>query len=233
MSNQGKLYLVPTPIGMNSIISEAVKAIVCETRHFIVESEKESRRFLKQCGYDLKNNYPDFYIVNEHNANDSFVEYLNPIKLGLNMVLMSDAGIPCVADPGSKIVKLCHQKLIDIIPMQGSSSILMALMASGLNGQQFNFHGYLPSEKGQRIDSLKKLQNEILKHGNSHIFIETPYRNNAMFQDILSNVTSSINLCIALNIEGENQLIKTQSISQWQKSSLVLEKEPAIFILGK
>jgi 16S rRNA (cytidine1402-2'-O)-methyltransferase len=230
---KGILYLVPTPIGINSLISSQTKELVCKTRHFIVETEKDARRFLKLCGYDLKNHYPEFYLLNEHNAHMSFEEYLSPINQGFNMVIMSDAGIPCVADPGYQVVKLCHQKGVEVIPVSGSSSIFLALMSSGFNGQNFSFHGYLPMDKQARAAKLKNIEFDIFKNNTSHLFIETPYRNNQLLADLLLNLPSDRLLCIAIDIEGDHQMIKTLSIKTWKTMSVVLDKSPAVFVLGK
>ncbi|MBI3233059.1 MAG: SAM-dependent methyltransferase [Bacteroidetes bacterium] len=230
---KGKLYLVPTPIGINSLISDQVKELVCVTRHFIVETEKDARRFLKLCGYDLKNHYPEFYLLNEHNAHQSFEEYMRPIQQGLNMVLMSDAGIPCVADPGYQVVKLCHQKEIEVLPFVGSSSIFLALMSSGFTGQSFTFHGYLPVDKPARVAKLKHLEMDIIKNGATQLFIETPYRNNQLLADLLTNLPAERLLCIAIDLEGEGQRIKTLPIKTWKTTAVVLDKSPAVFILGK
>lgn len=230
---KGILYLVPTPIGINSIVTSRIKDLVCITRHFVVETEKDARRFLKICGYDLKNNYPEFYLLNEHSAEINLDAYLSVLNKGMDMILLSDAGLPCVADPGFQMVKICQQKYITVVPLVGSSSIMMALMASGLNGQNFTFHGYIPIDKNLRISKIKSMEHDALKNNITNIFIETPYRNNQLLIDLVNSLQPSTLICVAIDLEGEHEVIRTLSATAWKKSAEILPKQPAVFIIGR
>lgn len=236
-SKVAKLYLIPSLLSDNNwktVLPISVSDIVKTTRYFIVENVRTARRFLKKVAPDINIDELTFYELNKRTSSASLPDYLLPIKAGNNMAVISEAGCPGVADPGAEIVKLAHQKAIEVVPLVGPSSILLALMASGLNGQSFAFAGYLPVKNPQRIKTIKKVEEHALRNNQTQIFIETPYRNHQLIDDLLKNCNSSTLLCIAANITAENEWIKTKSIQSWQKEKLPdLHKQPAIFLIGK
>ena len=174
-----------------------------------------------------------FQTLNEHTDKKNISELIIPLLDGKDIALLSEAGCPAIADPGSEIVRLAHQKNIPVKPVAGTSSIFMALMASGMNGQQFVFHGYLPKEQGERIKKIKECEQQALKKKYTQIFIEAPHRNNHLLEDILNECQQDTLLCIASAITGENEFIKTKNISAWKKTVPELHKIPTVFLIGK
>jgi 16S rRNA (cytidine1402-2'-O)-methyltransferase len=231
---RGHLYLVPTPLidGEIASIPEANRLIVSQCSYFLVESLKQGRRQVKALvpTFDFS---PAFF--EELSKNTDPVELdrlLDPAKKGFDICILSDAGSPVIADPGSNIVQLAHRQGINVVPLSGPSSIMLALMASGLSGQNFVFHGYLSRDKGKLKSNLKRLEQEARK-GYSQIFMETPYRNTALFDQILNTLSSEILFCIAADLTSPNSLVRTQSIVHWKKDKKPdLHKRPCIFILG-
>lgn len=229
----GKLYLIPNFLSENSDANQmplynALK--VFHIKHFIVESSKPARALLKSLQISTSQQEISLYELNEHtNLN----ELPNLIKVleGSDVGLISDAGLPCVADPGWQLVDLAQQKEIEVIPLLGSSSILLALMASGFSGQQFTFNGYLPIDKAKRQQKIREMQSQAVR-GFAQIFIEAPYRNNQLLNDLINILPDQLKLCIALNITGENSFVKTTTLSNWRKKMPNLHKQPVIFILG-
>ena len=236
MKNKGKLFLIPTTLGNNDfkkIIPEYNKTIINSLDNFIVEELRTARRFLKKIGYTKNFDNVNLSILNEHTDIKDIYDYLNPVDKGENIGLLSEAGVPCVADPGSEIVKIAHQKKISIIPLIGASSILLSLMASGFNGQNFAFLGYLPVKKSERINKLKKIEKKIYQDNQTQIFIEAPYRNNQMLESIFSVCDKNTLLCIAKNITLETEFIKTKTVSEWKKNPPDLHKQNTVFLLYK
>ena len=234
--NLGKLYLIPSPLGeseIDSIIPSEVVKIIHSLDEFIVEDEKAARRFFKKTNYPKPLESVSFHLLNKHTSANELSNYLSSSEKGGNIGLLSDAGCPSVADPGAEIVKLAHKKNIQVIPLVGPSSILLALMASGFNGQNFSFHGYLPKERNERIKKLKEIEKISFSKNQTQIFIETPYRNNQMIEDILSSCSNETKFCIACDITLATELIKTKSISEWRKNKPDINKRPAIFLLYK
>jgi 16S rRNA (cytidine1402-2'-O)-methyltransferase len=199
--------------------------------NFIVENIKTTRRFLRQLDpkFDIDNSF--FSILNKHTKLNELHNFLQPCREGKNIGLISEAGCPGIADPGASIVSIAHKEDIRVIPLIGPSSIFMALMASGLSGQNFCFHGYLPIDKSLRIKKIKQLSSFCIK-GSSQIFMETPFRNDALLTDLLINLNEDIKLCIAANISSNSEVIKTLSVKEWKKDRPKLNKKPSIFILG-
>lgn len=236
---KGKLYLIPNVLGGSNTetIPAYVQQVVQQLRVFIVENTKEARRFLVKMGLNRNGNSINdltFFELDKHAAEDTFSNYLQATENGTDIGLISDAGCPAVADPGSLIVQWAHEKEITVVPLVGPSSILLALMSSGMNGQQFAFSGYLPIAQAQRIQQLRQLERRVLHENQTQIFIETPYRNQALFTDILQTCHPTLRLCIAANLTLPNQYIKTHSISNWKNNPLPqLHKIPAVFLLGK
>ena len=233
---KGKLYLIPTTLGDNEpleVMPYSVKTIVEMVDHFIVENEKSARRFIKKI--TPKKSQPSLTIMklDKYAVELETQTFLNVCELGISVGLLSEAGVPAVADPGATIVKLAHEKGIKVVPLVGPSSILMALMSSGLNGQNFAFNGYLPIDNSERKKSIKELEKLSKDKNQSQIFIETPYRNDKMFTDLKSTLTPGTSLCIAVDISLPSEYIKTCTVSEWKRISPSLHKRPAIFIIQK
>jgi 16S rRNA (cytidine1402-2'-O)-methyltransferase len=232
----GTLYLIPCTLGETKP-EEVIPASVLETIRrldsFIVENSKSARAFLKSCSITIPQAELSIIEIDKHDPQQSTGVLLKSLLEGKDTGLLSEAGLPAVADPGAAIVKYAHQKGIKVVPLSGPSSILLALMSSGLNGQQFSFNGYLPVERGERIKALQRLEKESLQTGRTQIFIETPYRNNNMIKDIVENLNPSLRLCIAANITLPDESILTQSIREWKKKLPDLHKIPAVFCLGE
>lgn len=230
----GKLYLIPSPLGesdFNSVFPAFNSEIINEINHYIVEDERTERRFLKKLGIRTAIDDLTFFLMDKHAKGLDFKEFLQPCLEGLPVGLISDAGVPCIADPGHQIVSEAHRMGITVVPLIGPCSIILALMASGFNGQNFAFHGYLPAEQPDRERKLKILENGILKYKQTQIFIETPYRNNHIFNSIMRVCAPNLRLCIASNITCENESIVTKTIGQWKKTTVDLHKQPTIFLL--
>lgn len=233
---KGKLYLIPTTLGENEpleVMPYSVKKMVELIDHYIVENEKSARRFIKKI--TPKKSQPSLTMMSlDKYADEMEVRtYLDACDKGISVGLLSEAGVPAVADPGATIVKLAHEKGIQVIPLVGPSSILMALMASGMNGQNFAFNGYLPIDNSERKRAIKELERLSKDKNQSQIFIETPYRNEKMFTELKAALTPSTLLCIAVDITLPDEYIKTLSVADWKKQSPDLHKRPAIFIIQK
>jgi 16S rRNA (cytidine1402-2'-O)-methyltransferase len=231
----GTLFLIPSLLNYDvpENIPTAVTGIINATNDYVVENEKSARHFLKVAGIKKTFDSLNFHVLDEHTEAKNIHELLKPLTEGKNIVLLSEAGTPAIADPGSDLVRLAHQKNIKVQPVGGMSSIFMALMASGLNGQQFTFHGYLPKERDKRIHKIKTLEQQLMKDGYTQVFIETPYRNSHLLEDILKECKPETLLCIAASITGPDEMIKTKPISEWKKSVPALHKVPAVFLLGR
>lgn len=235
MSQFGTLYLIPVTLGDDNIsyvIPAEVIAITQKLDTFVVESEKSARHFLSTIKTAKPVRQLALNLLNEHTNDKDISTLLAPLLAGHDVGLMSDAGCPGIADPGAKLVELAHQKGIRVIPFVGPSSILLSLMASGLNGQQFAFLGYLPVDKTARNLKLKEIEKRSLSHKETQIFIETPYRNQHMFEAILSTCQPNTRLCIACDISLISEVIVTKTITTWKKSVLPdLHKRPTVFLL--
>lgn len=231
---QGKIFLIPNLIGntnINDVLPCNLKDIISHIDYFIVENIRNARRFLKKIDKNINIDILNFFVLNKNTQINDLNDFLMPAFSGNDIGLISEAGLPCIADPGSKIVNLAHQFNIKVVPVSGPSSIFMALMASGLNGQNFAFNGYLPINKSERTSKIKNLELRSEKENQSQIFIETPYRNNQLLNDILSTCRGNTMLGIAAEISTENEFIKTLTIAEWKKIKPDLNKKPTIFIL--
>lgn len=233
---RGVLYLIPTTLGdiePLEVLPLFVRKIIEELDWFIVENEKSARRYIKRI--TPKKSQPDLNLLKLDKYADSLEvrEYLNICEQGISIGLLSEAGVPAIADPGSEIVKMAHEKGIRVIPLVGPSSILLAMMASGLNGQNFAFNGYLPIDTQERKKAIKNLERLSKEKNQTQIFIETPYRNEKMFADLKSTLTPGTKLCIACDITLATEYIKTFSMGEWKAMQPNLNKRPAIFILQK
>jgi 16S rRNA (cytidine1402-2'-O)-methyltransferase len=233
---KGTLYLIPSAIGnsdLKTVLPSRIFEVINGIDHYIVENIKTSSGFLKRAGIKKSIRELFFYELNV-NTNEKVIQnYLDPADEGKNIGLISEAGIPCVADPGAPVVSLAHQKGISVIPLVGPSSILLALMASGLNGQNFAFAGYLPIEKRKRKEKLKELEKKIKTENQTQIFIEAPHRNDKLTDELLSVCDDTLYLSVAKNLTMDNELIATKKISEWKISRISLGKNPTVFILGK
>ena len=229
------LYLIPTTLGetdLNSVLPVGNFQIINNLKYFIVENLRSARRFLKQVNREINIDELTFFELNEHTNPLDLQQFITPLLNGNNVGILSEAGCPCTADPGSVVVELAHKKGIKIVPLVGPSSILLSLMASGFNGQNFAFNGYLPIDKKARINKLKILENRALTENQTQIFIETPYRNNQLLQDIIENLKSQTKLCIACELTTSNEFIKTSQLSDWKKNKADFNKKPAIFLIS-
>ena len=233
---KGILYLIPSPLGENApmeVLPLTVRKVIEEVTHFIVENEKDARRFIKRISPKKDQSLLQLYPLNKFTSPKEILTYLDPIQEGITMGVVSDAGCPGVADPGAEIVKMAHRKNIVVRPLVGPSSILLALMSSGLNGQNFAFNGYLPIDKSKRQKEIKKLEKKSYDYNQSQLFIETPYRNDQLLQDLLKILDRNTEVCIACDISLPTEYIKTFTVQQWKKIKLDLHKRPAIFIIHK
>lgn len=232
----GKLYLIPTTLGeMNheDALPQTIKRSIDFIDNYIVENEKTARRFIKTVHPEKKQPELNLFLLNKHTETKEHLDFIKPLLEGKNMGLMSEAGCPGVADPGAVIVRLAHEKGIQVIPLVGPSSILLAIMASGMNGQSFTFNGYLPIDKAEKKQALKGLEKLSFDKNQSQLFIETPYRNNKLLEDILQALQPNTLLCIACDITLPTEYIKTSTIQNWKKQKVDLHNRPTIFIIHK
>ncbi|WP_417196027.1 SAM-dependent methyltransferase [Bizionia sp.] len=232
----GKLFLIPTTLGDTNpldVLPITVKNTIEALDIFIVENEKTARRFIKSIAPEKSQPSLQLFLLNKFTEFTELPEFLNPCLKGKNVGLLSEAGCPAVADPGADVVKIAHQKNIEVVPLVGPSSIIMAVMGSGMNGQSFAFNGYLPIDKQERKAELQRLERVSFQQNQSQLFIETPYRNNAMLEDICKVLHPDTDVCIACDITLPTEFIKTQSVQAWKKNSADLHKRPALFIIHK
>ncbi|MCW3101975.1 MAG: SAM-dependent methyltransferase [Bacteroidetes bacterium] len=236
MSN-GILYLIPTTLGDTAetmdVLPVKVNQVINMIDEYIVENEKSARHYLKKMGIKKPLQEIILHPLNQHTEAGEISGYLNSISAGKNIGIISEAGCPGVADPGAEVVKLAHEKNITVVPLVGPSSILLSLMASGFNGQNFAFNGYLPKERGERIKKIKELENLAIKRNQAQLFIETPYRNMHLLEDLIANCDRQTKLCIACDVTLATELIKTKTISDWKKQLPELNKRPTIFLIGR
>ena len=233
---QGTLYLFPVTLGdspIDRVLPSYNSKVISDIRHFIVENERTARRFLRKSDPTFDIDASTFYILNKHTSPEEIASFLNPAKKGHPVGLLSEAGCPAIADPGSDIVRIARQEGIKVVPLVGPSSILLSLMASGFNGQNFAFVGYLPIDSAERIKMLKRLEQRVYNENQTQIFIETPYRNQKLIEELAKNCQPSTKLCVAANLTCEDEWIKTLPIKQWAKEKTDLSKIPAIFLLYK
>jgi len=229
----GSIYLIPVTLGgedFQKVIPEKVLNITRSLRYFIVEDLRSARRFLRLIDREFPINDTVFFELNEHTGETDIANYLEPVLKGYDIGIMSEAGLPGIADPGARIVSLAHRKKITVTPLSGPSSIILALIASGLNGQNFTFNGYLPVKPEQRSAKLKELE-KIANNGYAQIFMETPYRNQKMIESIIDACKGDTKLCIAADITLASESIKTMKISDWKQNIPQLTDKLVIFVL--
>lgn len=233
---QGKLYLIPTTLGETEpleVMPLSIKKVIEEIDYYIVENEKSARRFIKKITPKKQQATLTIKLIDKYALKEEIRHYLDVCSQGINVGLLSEAGVPAIADPGANIVKLAHQKNIQVVPLVGPSSILLAMMSSGMNGQNFAFNGYLPIEKTDKKRAIKELERLSFDKKQSQIFIETPYRNEKLLADLLVTLSPSTHLCIAVDITLPSEFIKTKTVQEWKKEKLDFHKKPAIFIIQK
>ena len=234
MAEKGKLYLIPSPLGDNDpteVIPQPVLDSLKGFRTFVVEEIRTARRYLSKAGLKGTIGELEFHELNEHTEQSTVEGYLKLFDNGNNVALISEAGLPAVADPGAQLVALAHRHGIEVVPAVGPSSLMMSLMASGLNGQSFAFCGYIPAKTEERKSKLKLLEKISGQLKQTQIMIETPYRNDSLLKDILSTCSPSTRLCIAANITMPDAYIKTKTVSQWKKENLIIGKRPCVFLI--
>lgn len=235
-SKYGKLYLIPVGLGDTSedaVFPPLNKRIIENIDDFIVENEKSARRFIKQILPEKSQPSLRLKALNKFTDPAEIIKFLDPAKEGKNMGLLSEAGCPGVADPGAEIVKLAHQFGIQVVPLVGPSSILLAMMASGMNGQSFTFHGYLPIDKKERKNELRQLERISSEKNQAQLFIETPYRNMKFLEDLTQILHPATRICVACDLTLPSEFIKTATASEWKNIKADLHKRPAIFIIQK
>ena len=232
----GKLYLIPTRLGDNpplEVLPLSVKKIVEQVDVYIVENEKSARRFIKRVSPGKSQPSLKLKLLNKYTQENELYHFLDECKEGISIGLLSEAGCPAIADPGSDIVKLAHENNIQVVPLVGPSSIILALMSSGMNGQSFTFNGYLPIEHSERKATLKLLEKLSHDYNQTQIFIETPYRNNKILEDICSTLHPNTRFCVACDLTLPTEYIKTATVGEWKDIKVDLHKRPTIFLIHK
>ncbi len=231
------LFLIPAYLSDESPIdyfAPSIKEYILKTDYFFVENEKTARKVIKFFAPEKKQSDLKLFLLDKYSESNDLKEAQKLMKSGQDFGLLSEAGLPCIADPGNVMVKWCHENNIKVIPINGPSSIILALISSGFNGQEFTFHGYLPIDKEQKKKQILFLENQVQKSGYSQIFMETPYRNNQLLEDLIKFLNPNTKLCIAANINHPTEeFIKTLKISDWKNKKPELHKIPAVFVLGK
>lgn len=230
------LYLLPVTLGdtpVDKVLPAYNREVIRGIKHFIVEDVRSARRFLKKVDAEINIDELTFYPLNKHTSAEEVSGYLKPLEEGAPMGVISEAGCPAVADPGADVVAIAQRKNLRVVPLVGPSSILLSVMGSGFNGQSFAFHGYLPIEPGERTKRLKELESRIYTESQTQLFIETPYRNNKMAEEILRICRPQTKLCIAANLTCDGEYIRTKSVKEWKGKLPDLNKIPCIFLLYK
>ena len=231
--SKGKLYLIPAPLGsspLEEILPAGVMQTACRLECFVVEEVRTARRFLSAYGLRGRIDTLEFHTLNEHTRPEE-VEALLPLFERGDVGYISEAGLPAVADPGAALVSLCHREGIEVVPLVGPSSLMLALMASGLNGQSFAFCGYVPAKADERKTALKALEKRSKAENQSEIIIETPYRNDALFADMLKVFAPQTRICVAADITLPTQFIRTQSVALWSRNTPEIGKRPCVFVV--
>ncbi|WP_243349716.1 SAM-dependent methyltransferase [Parabacteroides sp. FAFU027] len=233
---QPSLFLIPVTLGdtpLENVLPEQNKAIIKQISYFIVENIRTARRFLKKALPEIEIESLTFFELNKHTSPNDIAGFLEPMKKGNHVGVISEAGCPAIADPGADVVAIAQSNKYHVVPLVGPSSILLSLMASGFNGQSFAFLGYLPIDAGARTKALKQMEQRIYSEHQTQIFIETPYRNHKLIEELIKNCRPQSKLCIAANVTCDNEFIQTKAISEWKGKIPDLAKIPAIFLLYK
>ncbi|WP_291965285.1 SAM-dependent methyltransferase [Maribacter sp.] len=230
----GKIYLIPTTLGDMpplEVLPISIKQTIEKLDHYVVENEKTARRFIKKISPRKSQPSLKLFVLNKFTEAAEIPNFLNPCLEGLDVGILSEAGCPGIADPGAAVVKIAHDKNIQVVPLVGPSSILLALMASGMNGQNFAFNGYLPIDSADRKKYIKNLERRSKDENQSQVFIETPYRNNKMLEELIKTLAPSTRICVAADITLPTEYIKTKTAINWKRENVDLHKRPAIFII--
>ena len=230
------LFLIPVTLGetpVDQVIPAYNTGVIAHLKYFIVENVRSARRFLKACNPDIEIDALTFYELNKHTDRNSISHYLLPMTMGESVGVISEAGCPAVADPGADVVAIAQQKGYKVVPLVGPSSILMAVMASGFNGQSFAFHGYLPIDQNERARRIRQLEARAYSEDQTQLFIETPYRNRKMADEILQHCNGATMLCIAMDISCEEEYIVTRSVKEWKGKLPEMHKRPCVFLIYK
>jgi len=233
---KGKLYLIPCTLGESNpfhVLPAQVKTIIDSLDTFVVENSKAARKFIKSIAPEKPQSSLTLFELNKFTEAADLPNFIQPCLEGKTIGLISDAGCPGIADPGADVVSLAHKNDIQVVPLVGPSSILLAMMASGMNGQSFAFNGYLPIDKGERKAELKRLERLSFEHNQTQSFIETPYRNNKLLEDFCNTLSENTEICVACDITLPTEFIKTKTVNQWKKNSVDLHKRPTLFIIHK
>ncbi|WP_210490045.1 SAM-dependent methyltransferase [Rufibacter aurantiacus] len=231
---KGTLFLIPTVLAedtASAVICRQVAEVTAQLKYFLVENARTARRYIKSIAPSQTIEELQITVIDKNSSNAELTAALKPLLAGQDAGVISEAGCPGVADPGAELARLAHQHGVKVVPLVGPSAILMGLMASGFNGQSFAFHGYLPIEKRDRIQAVKELEKEMAVKDQTQIFMETPYRNKQMIDDLLQNLSKDTKLCIAANITGPNEFIKTLRVADWKGKVPDLHKQPAVFLI--
>ncbi|MBT8245821.1 MAG: SAM-dependent methyltransferase [Winogradskyella sp.] len=236
MKSKGKLYLIPTRLGDNpplEVLPLSIKKIIEQLDDYIVENEKTARRFIKRVVPSKSQPNLKLKVLNKYTQESELNSFLEPCLNGISMGIISEAGCPAIADPGADIVSIAHAMNIKVVPLVGPSSVLLALMSSGMNGQSFTFNGYLPIDKKERKQQIKALERRSSELNQTQLFIETPYRNNQMLADLSATLHPNTRVCVACDLTLPTEYIKTQSAKDWKNNTEDFHKRPAIFIIQK
>lgn len=231
--NKGRLFLIPTPLGEgdpSEVLPASVLSRVCSLKVFVVEELRTARRFLSKAGLKGHMDELEFHVLNEHTPESELALLGRLFDDGQDAGLMSEAGLPAVADPGAALVALCHREGVEVVPLTGPSSLMLALMGSGLDGQSFAFRGYLPAKTEDRKKAIRAAEKLSASLHQTQIFIETPYRNDTLMADFLRELSPSVRLCIAADLTLEDSLLKTRTVSQWRKDGITIGKRPCVFL---
>lgn len=231
----GRLFLIPSLLGEGANpgdLPASAAAVLQRLDHLVVETPKQARRFLHDLGIAVATRNLDLQVLDEHTPQDRLPQLLAPARAGIDMGLLSDAGCPAVADPGARLVRRAHAEGIRVVPLAGPSAILLALMGSGLGGQRFTFHGYLPVDAARRTGALRALEADARRHARTQIFIEAPYRNERLLQAVLAACAPDTALCLATDLTLASESIRTRTIAQWRSALPAIDRRPTVFLLG-
>ncbi len=232
---KGKIYLLPSTLGgetTTDIIPPDVASIAIQLRCFAVEDIKSARRYLRKLDREFPIDDSTFFILNKKTPIDELQKMLKPVLNGQDLAIISEAGCPGIADPGAELVALAHENEIHVTPLVGPSSILLALIGSGFSGQSFTFHGYLPKERKERIKKMKDFEGDARRNDRTHIFMDTPFRNMNVLEDLLNELADQTKLCIAHNLTNPNASVRTYTVKDWREKAFDLEKYPTMFLIG-
>ena len=236
MSKVGKIYMIPTIVAdgtQKQVLSPEIVKKISELKFFAVENLRSARRFIRMVNKNSVIDEMDFRLLDKKTKESDITKIIEKLYLGEDIGVLSEAGCPGIADPGAKLVEQGHQNGIKVVPLVGPSSVVLALMASGMNGQSFVFHGYLPINESERKKAIAKLEQRAIQDDQTQIFMETPYRNNQMLENLVATCSNKIKLCVASNITSSDEYIETLPIGDWKNMKVDLHKKPTIFVLGK